>query len=97
MSIKELYYCFKYRNGRGHDGPVGIFVSKKKQYRTIMERLDKIEKSIIPIYRNNDEVLEYIKTKFNLTEVKVAEDVLPNFKTNYIINRQSVSLVVVHT
>ncbi len=94
MSIKELYYRFKYRPKKGQAGATGIIMSKKNNANDFNERLEKMTATVVPQYRSNADVLEYLKSKYNLVGSAMSEGEFTSFKVNYIMNKRPEVLTI---
>lgn len=84
MKLKDLYYKLKYR-GIGA-GAIGVFHSSKKKKNDINEKFDKIAERTLPCYKTNDEVLSYIRGKYDLTSTPISTAEIENYKINYILS-----------
>ncbi len=89
MRIKDLYYRIKYRPKKNQNGATAIIYSKKKkkkQKSDIEKQMDNIALTASPCYKDNQTVLNYIRTKHNLQSTIPTEAEKDVFKTNYILN-----------
>lgn len=89
MKLRDLYYKLKYRNLKGSAGAVGVIIGSKKNKDDFNERLEEIAKQTTPCYKTNDEVLAYIRERYNLIPASFSDTTLENYKVNYILNECS--------
>lgn len=86
MKLRDLYYRLKYRNLKGSAAAVGVIIGGKKKKDDFDKKLDEIARRTTPCYKTNDEVLAYIREKYNLTPVEFSKADVENYKVNYIMN-----------
>ena len=76
QKIKELNFIRKCRkNG------IGVIKSKKN-------RKNEIEVTVGPCYKSNEQVLELLREKYELTAEQFDENEMMDFKVNYILNNR---------
>lgn len=86
MSLKDKINEKRYINRCKKSG-MSVIIGKKNN------KADNIEKCIadeevIPCYKTNDEVLEFLKAKYGLVEEVASEYDMIDFKVNYILNER---------
>lgn len=86
MKLRDLYYKLKYRNLKSGAGAVGVIFGSKKKNDDFNAKLEEIAKRTTPCYKANDEVLTYIRERYNLTPATFSNTMLENYKVNYILN-----------
>lgn len=82
--IRNLYYKIKYSNLKG--GAVGVIIGNKKSKTDFDEKFAEIAERATPCYKTNDEVLSYIRERYNLTPDRLSRSAVENYKVNYIMN-----------
>jgi len=88
MKLKELYYCIKYRLKKGNNAcAIGIIHSDGKKKREYDEKLDNIARNTSPCYKKNDEVLAYIRSKYELKIKKLTDIEIEMYKTNFLLGK----------
>lgn len=84
--LRQLYYKIKYSNLKSESGAVGVVIGKKKNKDDFNAMLEEIAARTSPCYKTNDEVLAYIREKYNLTQITPSRSAVANYKVNYIMN-----------
>ena len=84
--LRNLYYKIKYSNLKSNAGAVGVIIGNKKDKDDFNARIEEIAARTSPCYKTNDEVLAYIREKYNLTQITPSRSAVANYKVNYIMN-----------
>ena len=84
--LQKLYYKIKYSNLKSDSGSVGVIIGKKKNKDDFNKKFEKIAMRTSPCYKTNDEVLAYIRERYNLKSVALSKSAIANYKINYIMS-----------
>lgn len=88
MKLKELYYCIKSRVKNGNNAcAIGIIHSDGKKKRKYDEKLDSIAQNTLPCRKTNDEVLDYIRNKYELKIKSFTDSELEMYKINFLLGK----------
>lgn len=82
--LRNLYYKIKYSNLKG--GAVGVIIGNKKSKTDFDEKVAEIADRTLPCYKTNDEVLAFIRERYNLIPDTLSKSAVANYKVNYIMN-----------
>lgn len=82
--IRNLYYKIKYSNLKG--GAVGVIIGNNKSKTNFDEKVAEVADRTTPCYKTNDEVLAYVRERYNLTSDTLSRSAVENYKVNYIMN-----------
>ena len=87
--LQKLYYKTKYSNLKSGSGAVGVIIgSKKNKKDDFNAKLEEIASRTSPCYKTNDEVLAYIRERYDLKSTIPTEAEKTQFKINYILNKR---------